>query len=106
MNSITEEPATRRPDRGRTEVSDIVERLQSYWIDWDGQSLPDGAEPMDGLHCCTLREAATEISSLRSRVERLESTLENLACRTQTEGLLWWQIVARAALRDNGRAGE
>lgn len=41
-----------------------------------------------------------ELSTLRARVARLEEALERIASRTQTEGLLWWQVEARAALAE------
>ena len=51
------------------EKADIVDRLRAACTDWDGTTLPPGSEPMDGLHCDVLIEAATEIASLRRELE-------------------------------------
>ena len=54
---------------GAEEVrADIVERLRSACTDWDGTALPPASEPMDGLHCDVLIEAATEIATLRQQL--------------------------------------
>jgi len=48
-------------------MTDIVAELDRYRVDFTGDYLPDGAEPMDGLHCGTLRRARDEIVALRER---------------------------------------
>lgn len=54
-------------------MTDIVERLAGYCTDYDGSPIPDGAEPMDGLHCDVLYASMNEILSLRSRAEKAEA---------------------------------
>lgn len=49
-----------------SDALDIVERLRHFCTDWDGSSMSDHTEPMPGLHCVELREAADEIERLRA----------------------------------------
>lgn len=51
---------------------DIVVRLGNWCIDYDKSKLPDAAEPMRGLPCSELREAAREIVSLRVQLRASE----------------------------------
>lgn len=51
--------------------TDIVERLTHFCTDWDGSAMNDHSNPMDGLHCLDLREAAAEITSLREDNKKL-----------------------------------
>jgi len=57
----------RHPGKGGA-VTDIVERLRSFCTDWDGSSMSNDTEPMPGLHCIELREAADEIERLRAAI--------------------------------------
>ena len=43
-------------------------------------------------------EWKNQFKEAEATVGRLREALERIACRTQTENLLWWQIEARAAL--------
>lgn len=45
-----------------------------------------------------LREAEKTIARLARQINHLRRSLEKISSPTQTEGLLWWQIEARAAL--------
>jgi hypothetical protein len=62
-------------------MTDIVERLAGYCTDYDGSPIPDGADPMDGLHCDVLYAAMNEILSLRSRAEKAEAELLTMTKR-------------------------
>lgn len=55
--------------------TDIVERLTHFCTDWDGSAMNDHSNPMDGLHCLDLREAAAEITRLRAEAEELRSVM-------------------------------
>ena len=46
-------------------MSDIVQRLRDFCIDWDGSSMSDQTEPMPGPHWAELREAADTIEHMR-----------------------------------------
>lgn len=57
-------------------MSDITERLRHFCTDWDGSAMDDQTEPMPGLHCIELREAAAEIARLRAEVEAMRADAE------------------------------
>ena len=56
-------------------MSDIVERLRHFCTDWDGSAMDDHTEPMPGLHCIELREAADEIERLRALAVALSAPI-------------------------------
>ena len=58
--------------------TDIVERLTHFCTDWDGSAMNDHSNPMDGLHCLDLREAAAEITRLREDNKKLSDKAEAL----------------------------
>jgi hypothetical protein len=47
-------------------MTDIVERLRAWCIDWNGSQMVRGEPPRDGLHCDDLLDAAAEIERLRN----------------------------------------
>ena len=68
-----------------TKETDIVDQLRSACTDWDGARLSPASEPMDGLHCDVLFDAATEIESLRHDLSRSMETAR--AYCEEAEGL-------------------
>lgn len=50
-------------------TSDIVGELRQFCTDWDGSTIPRDAEPMDGIHCRLLMDAADEIECLRKELD-------------------------------------
>ncbi|QRM44013.1 hypothetical protein [Rhizobium sp. BG4] len=45
-----------------------------------------------------LEYAATNLAEQASEIDRLRAALTKISSPTQTTGLLWWQVEARAAL--------
>ena len=72
--------------------TDIVERLTHFCTDWDGSAMNDHSNPMDGLHCLDLREAAAEITRLREDNKKLSDKAE--ALRKDAER---WRLFTKTA---------
>ena len=53
-------------------VARLADKLIGYTVDYDGRDIPDNAEPLDGLHCGLLREAAACLADLTARAEAAE----------------------------------
>ncbi|NKF21563.1 hypothetical protein [Solimonas marina] len=53
----------------------------------------------EGLH--SKADVAAELAHRDIEIERLRAALEKIACRSQDDYLLWWQIEARDALKPN-----
>lgn len=94
-------------------MSKHEERLRETAAQLSSERIQGWANPF--VVYCT--EAADHITALQAKVARLEAALEELSCRHVTEGPLWWQSIARNALRaisldtttapcDNTREGE
>lgn len=49
-------------------------------------------------HIAAASSEAARTEAAEASLARMREALECIACRTQTMGLLWWQIEARAAL--------
>lgn len=82
-----------------TDTKELVERLRIT-----SNMVNMGEKISWGQDTALMDEAAEALERLeRERDEaraKMEDALERIASRTQTEGLLWWQIEARAALAE------
>ena len=76
---------------------DITERLRHFCTDWDGSQMDDHTEPMPGLHCIELRDAAAEIDRLRAQVAEMREDAERL------NWLATQYVVVRTPLRYGSR---
>lgn len=61
-------------------MSDITERLRHFCTRWDGGQMGDHADPMPGLRCTELREAAAEIDRLRAQVAAMREACKTSLC--------------------------
>jgi hypothetical protein len=59
---------------------------------------------IDGLHN-VIADRDREIAGLVEENNRLRSYLERIACFSQDDNLLWWQVQARAALQRDAQGG-
>lgn len=67
-------------------MTDIVERLRQWCIDWNGEPMSPGEPPRgasDGLHCDVLIDAADEIEKLRGEVAFLEDECSQVRLYSQ-----------------------
>ena len=53
-----------------TEAERLAQALEHFCTDWDGSKMADHSEPMPGLHCIELRQAATELRRLSADAHR------------------------------------
>ena len=51
-----------------------------------------------------IRDAADALASIRAERDAAVEALTEIACFSQTNKLLWWQVAARAALNPPARA--
>lgn len=66
------------------DVKGLCERLEQAATDWNGESMPDGAEPRPMVTCGDLREAATALSTLSRKLA--EARAERDACKRDYDG--------------------
>jgi hypothetical protein len=89
-------------DAGRMEkpMSDLIERLRRAADDAALIAMPCAGEAADRIEQLKARldRAVTRGLEQVERIATLEAALNKLACWHVTEGPLWWQSVARAAL--------
>lgn len=67
-------------------MTEIVERLRGWCIDWDNTPMDRGARPRDGLHCDCLLDAADEIETLRGLLSDAEATIKMMNARYEPGG--------------------
>lgn len=53
-------------------------------------------------HVATINELRTQLSD----TTKLREALKRISCESQTDGLLWWQLEARAALNSTAQENE
>lgn len=58
------------PVAPQTEAERLAQALDHFCTDWDGSQMDDHAEPMPGLHCVELRQAAAELRRLSADARR------------------------------------
>ncbi|KKB80828.1 hypothetical protein VW35_01055 [Devosia soli] len=85
------------------ELSEVSRAIGSVrWMD-----PPDGGDVSLGEQVSRMRadlEAAeSRVQSLEEEVKRLRESLTKISSPSQSDGLLWWQIETRAALKENGQ---
>lgn len=82
-------------------MSDLIERLRGYTLDWNGSEMADDAPALTDVKCGLLREAAARIEALEAAVERAIRQAQN----TGIDSGSYYETLVAAIGEDGGGCG-
>ncbi len=62
-------------NQGKPDIDNLLRKISNYVTDYDGSRIVRGAEPMPGLHCGVLYDAADIIEALRTSLAKARAQI-------------------------------
>jgi hypothetical protein len=85
-------------------MDELIERLRSLCVDYDGSQMQDGEFPMPGVTAGLLREAAAALEAAREDGLRLEWLADNIHMIAKCGGL-WFSSDGAGPYQDRTLRG-